>query len=199
MFARRGLTFVEVLTVVTILLVLAAFLFPVYSRAKLQGTETSCTSRLRQIYMSLEMYGADNPGYRPVHGNVDLPNSALLRPHHALAPYLASREILYCPATPSCAKGKRSTTYRWVGKIEEPHPYAQTQNSQVDQLFEDPAKGYPAVYCLVHDEVYYYPSERGLAEDLNPPFVIRLLPSGAVKRGRYDLFRDHHIARICSE
>lgn len=194
---RIGVTFIEVLIVVAILVAIAALVFPVYSNAKRAGLELDCVSRLRQIHMALEMYGSEHDGYQPVHRNVDLANSALLRPYPLLLPYLKSTEMFYCPEAPKCARDARKTTYRWVGALEESNPYHESQNYQLDQYFAEPGSGYPVVYCLVHDEIHYYPAERGLSEQLNDPFVVRLLPNGGVKKGRFPVQRDHLIARVC--
>lgn len=56
----RGFTLIELLTVIAIIALLAAILFPVFSRARAQARETSCISNLHEIYVSLKLYREDN-------------------------------------------------------------------------------------------------------------------------------------------
>jgi type II secretory pathway pseudopilin PulG len=197
MFCQRGMTYVEMLTVLAIVVALSAFCVPAYFSSRRSAQEMSCVSQLRQIYTGLEMYSNDHDGGRYLHENVAISNEALLRPFATLPPYIGSTRLLHCPAAPTCAREARLTTYRWVAVIDPDSPYYESQVRQLDKWFQDPGKEYPIVYCLVHDEMTYYPAERGLAEDLNPPFVIRLLPDGRVRKGRFRLKRDHLIARAC--
>ncbi len=194
---RIGATFIEVLTVIAILAILAAVALPVLNNVRRSGREASCMSQLRQIYQALELYGNDYPGYDPVHRNVDIPNAPMLRPDRLLVPYLGSRSLVYCPDTPDCARERIASTYTWVASPERKNTTYESQIRQHNEHFDDPNSSYPIVYCLVHDELSYFPSERHLAEDLNPPFAVRLLPDGSVKKGRFPLHRRHTIARTC--
>jgi prepilin-type N-terminal cleavage/methylation domain-containing protein/prepilin-type processing-associated H-X9-DG protein len=53
---RRGFTLIELLVVIAIIAILAAILFPIFTRAKEQGRVTSCASNLRQIHSAFVMY-----------------------------------------------------------------------------------------------------------------------------------------------
>lgn len=57
---RRGFTLIELLTVIAIIALLAAILFPVFARVRAQARETSCISNLHEIYVSLKLYREDN-------------------------------------------------------------------------------------------------------------------------------------------
>lgn len=198
-----GVTLVEVLVVVAVLAIVAAILLPVFGNAKRSGVELACMKRLSQIYMALEMYGADYPGFEAVHENAPVPNAAMSFPP-VLVPYLGapdmgSLEMIHCPAAPDCAKKVLGSTYVWSALPPRDSPLFSSAQQQLAERFADPAFGYPLVHCLVHDELHYYPRERHLAEALNDPYVIRLLPDGSVRRGRYDIHRGHDIARACAQ
>ena len=55
----RGFTLVELLVVIAIIAILAAILFPVFSRVREKGRQAACASNLRQVGMALAMYGVD--------------------------------------------------------------------------------------------------------------------------------------------
>lgn len=63
----RAFTLIELLTVVAIVGVLAAILFPVLARAKRSAAAATDTSNLHQIYAGMMLWGADNHGaFMPV-------------------------------------------------------------------------------------------------------------------------------------
>lgn len=62
---RRGFTLIELLIVIAILAVLAAVIFPVFSRAKAAAKKTACISNLSQIGKATMLYMADNDDLFP--------------------------------------------------------------------------------------------------------------------------------------
>lgn len=62
----RAFTLVELLVVIAIMAVLAALLFPVFSRAKETAKKATCSSNLRQVAMASRLYVDDNDGEFPV-------------------------------------------------------------------------------------------------------------------------------------
>lgn len=55
----RGFTLIEMLVVVAVIALLAAFLFPVFAQARAKARQTVCLSNLRQIGLAVEQYASD--------------------------------------------------------------------------------------------------------------------------------------------
>ena len=60
---RKGFTLIELLTVIAIIAILAAILFPVFARVREQARQTTCFSNMHQIYVALRIYREDNNKY----------------------------------------------------------------------------------------------------------------------------------------
>lgn len=56
---QRGFTLIELLVVIAVIAILAAILFPVFSRVREKARQTSCSSNLRQIGTAFQMYTLD--------------------------------------------------------------------------------------------------------------------------------------------
>lgn len=115
MFCRtsRAFTLVELLTVIGIIAVLAALLFPAFLTARGKAREISCVSNLRQIGMAISMYSQDSDGLYPWaldatdkytpeiwSGEPDfyaqIPYMPML--HEAVQPYMKSKALWQCSA-----------------------------------------------------------------------------------------------------
>ena len=60
---RCGFTLVELMTGFTIIVVLAAILFPVFARAREKARQSNCASNLMQIGMALRVYASEHYGH----------------------------------------------------------------------------------------------------------------------------------------
>src|SRR5437588_6372831 len=82
---RGGFTLIELLTVIAVIAILAAIMFPVFAHAREMGRQTTCISNLRQVALAHQMYVQDHDDalptwyYRGPQGSVMWPE--FLRPY----------------------------------------------------------------------------------------------------------------------
>lgn len=63
---RRGITLIELLVVIAIIAILAAILFPVFNRAKVEAKKRADSANLGSIHQALKLYENDQGGYPPL-------------------------------------------------------------------------------------------------------------------------------------
>jgi len=101
---NRGFTLIELLVVIAIIAILAAILFPVFSRAREQANKTACLSNMKQIGMAVQMYCQDWDGRYPFIGclgcNATGPdaNNPLCTPQAKIYPYAKNTGVYDCPS-----------------------------------------------------------------------------------------------------
>jgi prepilin-type N-terminal cleavage/methylation domain-containing protein/prepilin-type processing-associated H-X9-DG protein len=91
----RGFTLIEVLVVIAIIAILAAIIFPVFSRAREKARQTQCLSNEKQIGAALIMYADDHDGYYTRGQFWPWDGSHLWT--DAIEPYLKNTDVLRCP------------------------------------------------------------------------------------------------------
>lgn len=88
MSQRRAFTLIELLVVIAIIAILAAILFPVFSRARAKAQAASCLSNVKQLGLAFLMYATD-------YDETFVPRANW---KSLLQPYIKSFEINRCPS-----------------------------------------------------------------------------------------------------
>ncbi len=124
-----GFTLIELLVVIAIIAILAAILFPVFSRARESAKRVSCTSNLKQIGGAVMMYVKDYNDHYPwlatpwYTGTVQLigGGSAQLRLiQDVLKPFTKNPMIWKCPSEEKYWASYRNS-YWWNGVLSGYH------------------------------------------------------------------------------
>jgi prepilin-type N-terminal cleavage/methylation domain-containing protein/prepilin-type processing-associated H-X9-DG protein len=104
---RKGFTLIELLVVIAIIAILAAILFPVFSRAREKARQTSCLSNVKQQATGVIMYAQD---YDETYAmSVYTPDGAtLVTFFDQVYPYMKNNDIFICPSA------KRELNLDWV-------------------------------------------------------------------------------------
>jgi prepilin-type N-terminal cleavage/methylation domain-containing protein len=92
---RRGFTLIELLVVIAIIAILAAILFPVFSRAKAMAKVTACMSNQRQLALGIAMYADAFDGSFPL-AAYPITNGFLVW-HNFVDPFVKNKEVWLCP------------------------------------------------------------------------------------------------------
>jgi len=103
---RRGFTLIELLVVIAIIAILAAILFPVFSKARAKARQTQCTNNQRQIALAINMYVQEHNERLPAAGTVwqQLKLSAVSNDNSALLQN-ATPKVTMCPDKPGKTNG----------------------------------------------------------------------------------------------
>jgi prepilin-type N-terminal cleavage/methylation domain-containing protein/prepilin-type processing-associated H-X9-DG protein len=102
---KRGFTLIELLVVIAMVAILAATLFPVYTKARARGTLSPCQSNLRAIAQAFLMYAQDNDGKFmasrtkcSIPPNVSRWGPANYEYYIVVSPYLKNWKTWACPS-----------------------------------------------------------------------------------------------------
>lgn len=93
----RGFTLIELLVVIAIIAILAAILFPVFSRARAKARQTSCLSNLKQLSLGIGMYITDSDECYPPFAYTMPVAPNFVTAFQSVTPYIKNADILMCP------------------------------------------------------------------------------------------------------
>lgn len=100
---RSGFSLVELLTVIAIIAILAAIIFPVMARVKQNANETNCATNLHQIAIGVQMFKQDNRRYPNLLSVEAIPGQRLEdckgQDGVLFAEYVKSEQIFHCPSS----------------------------------------------------------------------------------------------------
>ncbi|MEZ0326509.1 MAG: type II secretion system protein [Fimbriimonas sp.] len=150
---RRGFSLVELIVVIAIILVLAAFTFPVFMRAKAKSKLTRCESRLRQVGLAVQMYRGDNDGeawlqYMDRTGGYTTAGRYRYpwNDWKGLEPYLKDGNIVWClePSRDDVTAWNHYSFRTWTA------PGLHTENTIAVRRAFDPEPGRVVAFCHNH-------------------------------------------------
>jgi len=161
---KRAFSLVELLVVVSIIALLAAILFPVFSRVRENGRRAACQSNLKQIGYGLIQYSQD---YDEVliadwYGtDINVGPSDTLPPGSPLGvsykwedaafPYVKNEQVFNCPS----ATGDAATPYHYYKTLTAPQPASQLGSYIIMHGYgaNQPDKTPPVSHPLLNDLV----------------------------------------------
>ncbi len=109
-----GFTLIELLVVIAIIAILAAILFPVFSRARENARRASCLSNMKQIGLGVAMYTQDYDETLVSYRYISPTGTVIIGWTEALQPYVKSRQMFVCPSAKKvsgCASNGNDPTY----------------------------------------------------------------------------------------
>ena len=101
---RAAFTLIELLVVIAIIAILAAILFPVFSKAREKGRQSNCANNVRSLIMAATMYSEDWATWPPDY---------TIEPTGGLMPYTDGRGVFMCPSHDT----RYNTSYCWNSYI----------------------------------------------------------------------------------
>lgn len=120
----RAFTLIELLIVIAIIALLAAILFPVFSRARDNARRAACLSNMKQLGTAVMMYTQDYDEMMPGNDSLDegagltngfMDSSAVRNWAKSIDPYLKNLQVFRCPsALPYTATGSSGSAYAEV-------------------------------------------------------------------------------------
>jgi prepilin-type N-terminal cleavage/methylation domain-containing protein len=185
---RKGITLVEVLVVMSILVALLAIGYVMMAPARQKGYEAQCTQQMRQIYMAFALYDSDhNP--EQVFPGPSIISTIAQTTFNRLMPYVDNeQEIFYCPqCKPHWREVLFSTYTPGVKWYRDDQPQFLPKNQKRIEQIEREGNAFVVLRCDVHDQIYYQKRDRGASMLVRNPFVLDIRADGSAFMGRKDV------------
>ena len=117
---RSGFTLIELLVVIAIIALLAAILFPVFSRARENARKSSCANNLKQIMVGVTQYTQDyDEMYPPAWDRPDGTNNVMW--YQLVQPYVKSTQTFQCPSDTNTAAMSFASSTAPAGFVQRFH------------------------------------------------------------------------------
>jgi len=129
-------TLIELLVVIAVISILAALIFPVFSKAREKARQTACLNNERQLGMAIMQYTEDYDECLPRR----TPASELYSWKYEITPYLKSIDVFRCPSNPSSNKPDWNTHFHYqaAGVPTYAVSYEANRGNGDDEPFIDP-------------------------------------------------------------
>ena len=122
---KQAFTLIEILVVIAVMAILAAILFPVFSRAREAGRRTGCASNLHQIGLAVTQYKNDNGNSMPFwnytatgYTHSDSASNVYTTNNYtwidAIWSYAKNGQIFTCPSYPNAGKKFDQNSPSWT-------------------------------------------------------------------------------------
>lgn len=111
---QRAFTLIEMIVVMAVIAILAAFAYPVYQRSVASGRAAACLSNLRQLSAGLNAYLNENDMKMPtLQIGRDSLNQDVPVIDNTLDKYISDKRVFACPADNKNLATKTGTSYCW--------------------------------------------------------------------------------------
>ena len=137
---RRAFTLQELLVVIAIIAILAALLFPVFSRSRENARRAACQSNLKQIGLAINQYVQDYDGVNPPRyggATLEMPDANPLNWRVLMFPYTRSTQVFQCPSNPESGVSATNLTTAPPGTPDMHVSYACNYDSGKLGVFSD--------------------------------------------------------------
>lgn len=106
---RSGFTLIELLVVIAIIAILAAILFPIFTKAKMAAKRSACMNNMKQLSVAAQVYADHYNGNYPPNRLAHWPWGTWLVPYtvytvaephigmRGLVPYVKNQDVFCCP------------------------------------------------------------------------------------------------------
>jgi prepilin-type N-terminal cleavage/methylation domain-containing protein/prepilin-type processing-associated H-X9-DG protein len=163
---RKGFTLIELLVVLSIVSVLAAILFPAFSKARENAHQIVCMSNLRQIGLAFSLYLQDYDETFPC-----AQDPVSVSPYYwlwmgrgwrkLLTPYIGNLNILYCPSDSTAPVKWEATSYGYSMCFY--HSPEQINQMKDKSYTYDPGKIYPSLPQKLH--TVRFPAQKAIVAE----------------------------------
>lgn len=134
---RTGFTLIELLTVIGIIAVLAAILFPVFAQARAKARQARCLSNMQQLGVAIETYVQDHHGFLPAwsithpgvapwsppSGDENQPAPGVATWDISIMSYLKEEDVLICPDNPNSDAAQSARSYAIAQYTQRPFEF----------------------------------------------------------------------------